>query len=273
MFGDDYDPGPIEVRREFIRLVEAFHEEHDFEHDCFKIIQKLDIPVDRGGKNFHVPLADGGHVISIEEGTVKSREVYTGWHELCHHIFQNVREGALKAYLDSYLPTNVDFSKNYEEELCHEGARVLQMPRAILSDIIENHGANPLAVFELSRVTGASHTAAMIRVARSLGIDMNAILLLQNGRVIASVSNAVRGKVYSTGNDFVLHSAHPLRVANFQPGKLEQFRSTIPFKSSQAKIPRHTLAAQDPRTGRILAFFTETPDLPTPTVQDSLFGG
>jgi Zn-dependent peptidase ImmA (M78 family) len=99
--------------------------------------------------------------------------LFTGWHELSHHLFKEAQNGDLEAFLFECTDGNHEKSRDLEENLCFKAAALLLMPTHILNEVVMQSSYSPIAVFELADRTGASIEAAMRRVIWSRSINIS----------------------------------------------------------------------------------------------------
>ncbi|MDV3351657.1 ImmA/IrrE family metallo-endopeptidase [Leptolyngbyaceae cyanobacterium CCMR0082] len=258
------DPSFLEIKAAFLDAVESFHKERGFTNDLFSITNELEIsihPLKPGisseeGSAF--TQVNGQKVILLKENLPESRKLFTAWHELSHHLFEYLRDGEFKAYLDDLLYGHPDWSTNCEEELCFESAALLLMPNHSVDDVISETGFSPLAIFQLSEKTGASYSAAIRRIVRRKNIDSNSIVMKPDGWILDSFSyGESRGK-YNIIPRFKVENDHPLLTTPFQPLEVEKFSAPIPFKGGQRSWKSKCMAAIDQDLRKVIAFFVKS---------------
>lgn len=259
----DQDPDFLNIRLAFLEAVEDFHRERDFTNNFFAIADELKISVENlnsenlseDGQAFTLP--SGKRIIRLRESISPRRKEFTAWHELSHHLFRILRDEEFKAYLDNLLYGHPDWSSSCEEELCFEAAALLLMPTHIVDETLDKTRFSPISIFELSKRTGASHSAAMRRIVRRKGTDCHSILMQADGQVLDSFEYGEKRGRYPIGANFKVEREHPLLTKPFQPLEVEKFSAPVPFKGGNRNWKSKCIAAIDQDSRRIAAFFID----------------
>lgn len=258
----DRDPDFQDIRKAFLSAVEEFHRERDFTDQFLSIAKELQISVktqaggldEEEGKAFTV---NDQRIILLKKSSSWRRRKFTEWHELSHHLFEILRGGEFKAFLDDLIYGNPDWRNSCEEELCFESAALLLMPNHVVDNVIDSVGFSPVSIFKLSQVTEASYSAATRRIVRRRGIDSHCILISVDGYVMDSFQYGDRRGKYSIGSGFRLEKSNPLLSRPFSPLEIEKFTAPVPFKRGNRNWMSQCMAAIDEEEARVIAFFLD----------------
>lgn len=247
-----------EVRDRFLEFIEDFHVQHFFERDFRILAKESEIKVCSSNQSKAFTRKDGQRVILVDMSTSDNRVVFTGLHEISHHLLRIALDGSLMAYLKEATYDNNDLGIALEEEWCYEAAAILLMPTHLLKDTVQNYGYSPLAVFQLADCTGASLPAALRRFVEAYTTDVHAVLIDNSAKAISSIAYGANRKKYPIGYDFRLESSHPLITAPYKPMCEERFEAPIPFKNGQRKWKSKVISAINHTQNRTLGFFLDS---------------
>lgn len=129
-----------------------------------------------------------------EHGRISSgRMMFSAMHELAHLLFLRLEGGALARIFNDRFGRFPQEYKRRLEGLCNDAASRLLMPNMLLKPTLNLYGHSPKAVLELSRVSGASHGAALRRVLRHSGHEVWGVLIRVVRRVVDGLTH-VRGE-------------------------------------------------------------------------------
>jgi Zn-dependent peptidase ImmA (M78 family) len=255
---EERDLSILEIEDTFLRFVESFHAENEYESNFISLAKDLKIHIkpSKTGLNEAFTL-DGQRVILMDFSVSPQRQRFTGWHELSHHLFDIAEEGNLKAFLRDCTYGQPDFCIALEERFCFKAAALLLMPTHILKGVQDRYGYSPLSVIELSNLTGASVQSSLRRVIWTYGIDVHAVLIDSNGYVLDSLAHGAKRGRFNVGFDFQIKSDHPLTQGGFEIDREKYFEAVVPFKRSTKPWKSRVIAAQIFQNERILAFFLD----------------
>jgi Zn-dependent peptidase ImmA (M78 family) len=247
-----------EIEEAFLRFVELFHSEHQYESNFVSLAKELKIRIrpSKTGLNEAFTL-DGQRVILMDFSVSPQRQRFTGWHELSHHLFDIAEGGSLKAFLRDCTYDQPDSCIAWEERFCFKAAALLLMPTPSLKKVQDRYGYSPLSVLELSNLTGASVQASLRRVIWNYSIDVHAVLIDSNGYVLDSLAHGAKRGRFSVGFDFQIKSDHPLTQGGFKIDHEKRFEAVVPFKRSTKPWKSKVIATQASQNERILAFFLD----------------
>jgi len=95
---------------------------------------------------------------------IPPRFLFKFFHELSHLLFLRLDGGAFQRALYRRYSTNPTGYELVLEGMCNAGAARLLMPDLLVKSALQVHGHSPAAVVSLSRISGASWAAAMLRL-------------------------------------------------------------------------------------------------------------
>lgn len=105
------------------------------------------------------------------------RVLFNTMHEIAHLALLTFEDGQLARALKERYGRHPFEHRRRVELLCNLAASRLAMPDVLLEPTLKVHGYTPRAVFELARVSGASHSAALRRIIRSGLLEVWGVLL------------------------------------------------------------------------------------------------
>lgn len=251
------DPDFRQLRLEFLRYIRRFHAQHSYTTDWRRICESLGIGIDRSSADFHGTFRKQS-LISVDASVSRTRQDYTGWHELCHHLCETADEGFRALLEDRY---GLDVARELEEDLCHEGAGILLVPDHVLEAGLRQHGYHPEAVFALTARMG-SVAACLMRLILSTDLDAWGLTMTPDGLVEFSCTSTQFSiwKGHRVEADHVIHQAWH--------GSVER-QAAIPYHSGSRVVKLPMRAAS--RGQRVVALFCRTfPTFPN-AHQGSLF--
>jgi Zn-dependent peptidase ImmA (M78 family) len=182
---------PPEIEEQFLEFVDKFHAEHGYERNFRILAQKLNISVANGQKDEYFTANDKPYIV-IDISNPINRQRFSGLHELSHYLFENAKDGELRAFLRSFPIMDSEISREIEEKLCNQAAAQMLIPSPIFKEVKSKHGYSPQSVFELSSKTEASLLASLRRLIFSYSIDVQAIIVDRNCKVIDSVAHGYK---------------------------------------------------------------------------------
>jgi Zn-dependent peptidase ImmA (M78 family) len=256
------DPLPSEIEERFLDFVDKFHAEHGYERNFRVLAQKLNISVANGQKDEYFTANEKPYIV-IDISNPINRQRFSGLHELSHYLFENVNDGELRAFLRSFPIMDSEISREIEEKLCNQAAAQMLIPKPIFDKVRDKHGYSPQSVFELASFTKASLSASLRRLLFAYSIDVQAIIIDCNCKVIDSVVHGSRRGRHNIGNDFVLPSTHPLSIMikDRSDKNIERFEANVPFKHSSTQWKSKVTASFSNSFNKTIAFFLdEYPD-------------
>ena len=118
------DPDYKAVKQEFLAEVRKFHAGVGFSLDWQQLCSDLGVLVRPGAKNQHFHF-EGKATITYSPLEVANRQLFTGLHELSHHLFAS-SEACFRDLLEDKYPE--DIARGLEEQLCDEAAGIMLIP-------------------------------------------------------------------------------------------------------------------------------------------------
>jgi len=254
------DPQPPEIKEKFLAFVNRFHAEHSYERDFRVLAHKLDITVKNGDKDEYFTTADEKPYIIIDISNPRNRQKFSGLHELSHHLFEIAEEGELRAFLRSFHNRDSEISREIEEDLCNQAAAQMLISKPIFDAVRDQYGYTPQSIFEIAKRTDASLQASLRRLVFAYSIDVQAVIVDRNCKVIDSLAHGQHRGKYKIGYDFILPNDHPLSnmIKNNSKEVEELFEAHVPFKSKQSKWTSKVMVASNYSLGKTIAFFLDS---------------
>lgn len=252
------DPLPPEIEEQFLEFVDKFHAEHNYERNFRVLAQKLNISVANGQKDEYFTANEKPYIV-IDISNPKNRQRFSGLHELSHYLFENAKDGELRAFLRSFPKIDSELSREIEEKLCNQAAAQMLVPKPIFEEVKSKHGYSPQSVFELARKTEASLSASLRRLIFADSRDVQATIVDHNCKVIDSIAHGSRRGKHNIGNDFFLPSTHPLSimVKDSSNKNVERFEANVPFKRSSTQWNSKVIASFNNSFNKTIAFFLD----------------
>jgi Zn-dependent peptidase ImmA (M78 family) len=250
---------PPEIEEQFLDFVDKFHAHHGYERNFRVLAQKLNITVTNGQKDEYFTTADEKPHIVIDISNPRNRQSFSGLHELSHYLFENAKDGELRAFLRSFPIMDSEISREIEEKLCNQAAAQMLIPSPIFKEVKSKHGYSPQSVFELSSKTEASLLASLRRLIFSYSIDVQAIIVDRNCKVIDSVAHRYKRGKHNIGKDFTLPNTNPLSIMikDRSNKNIEQFEANVPFKHSSNQWKSKVTASFSGLFNKTIAFFLD----------------
>jgi Zn-dependent peptidase ImmA (M78 family) len=254
------DPSPPEIEEQFLEFVDKFHAEHGYQRNFRILAQKLNITVTNGQKDEYFTADEKPYIIIDSLNPIK-RQMFSGLHEVSHHLFEIAKDGDLRAFLMSFK-MNSEMPRKIEERFCDKAAAQMLIPNPIFEEVKSKYGYSPQSVFELARKTEASLSASLRRLIFAYSRDVQATIVDHNCKVIDSVAHGSKRGNCNLGNDFVLHSTHPLSImvknrSNKIIEDTELFEATVPFKHSSTNWKSKVIATFNNSFNKTIAFFLD----------------
>lgn len=262
---EERDPNFFEIRDLFLKFVEDFHRENDYERVPEVVSSKLGLTIrevqhSQEGNTFTL---NDEKICLIETELPKARKRFTIWHEISHELFARASEGDLKAFLRDQ--NSDEKARSLEENLCDAGAALLLMPHPVYIRSLDRTGYSPLTVFELAEQTGASVNAAMRRLIYAHQTEIHAVWFeLHTGLILDAVAHGAKRGKYFIKPDFSISPQHPLRTSGYSHCDEERFSANVPFRNPSTQWTSKVVASA--RGQRVLAFFLDSFP-PDPKVQ------
>jgi Zn-dependent peptidase ImmA (M78 family) len=253
---------PPEIEEQFLDFVDKFHAQHGYERNFRVLAQKLNITVTNGQKDEYFTTADEKPHIVIDISNPRNRQRFSGLHELSHYLFENAKDGELRAFLRSFPKMDSELSRQLEEKLCNQAAAQMLVPTPIFAEVKSKHGYSPQSVFELAKKTEASLQVSMKRLIFAYSIDVHTVIVDRNCKVIDSLAHGCKREKYNIGNDFILPSTHPLSImiknkSNQIIEDPELFEANVPFRHRSTKWKSNVIASFNLYSNKTIAFFLD----------------
>ena len=191
-------------------------------------------------------------LLNRDQGVRRKR--FTGMHEIAHHVFKTADGGRFVKALQQLFPRSLEAQNDYEEVFVQLGGFQLMIPRPVFREICDQYEEDAKRAQMLAIRAGCSFAAAGQRIALAMERPVGGIVLNTQGEVLDFFVNEVK-KYLTAGRGFTIDERHPIRQKPFPPNEVEFFRSTIPYKHSQKKIPRHMQGLYDDKRGQTIIFF------------------
>jgi len=249
---------PPEIEERFLDFVDKFHAEHGYERNFRVLAQKLNISVTNGLKDEYFT-TDKKTYIVIDISNPINRQRFSGLHELSHYLFENANDGELRAFLRDFPIIDSEISREIEEKLCNQAAAQMLIPTPIFEEVKSKHGYSPQSVFELASKTEASLSASLRRLIFAYSINVQAIIIDSNCKVIDSVAHGIKRGKHNIGNDFILSSTHPLSIMikHRSDKNTESFEANVPFKHSKTHWKSKVIVNFNNSFNKTIAFFLD----------------
>jgi hypothetical protein len=238
------DPDFRQIRLEFLAYVRRFHQEHGYTTDWKQLCQQLGILIQAATSNQYVRLK-GNPIICYNADDPINRQIFTGLHELSHHLFATADEGFAALLKDKY---DEETAKKLEEELCNEAASLLLFPDHVLQGAVDKFGYGPETVFELTK-RPASRAAALMRLTKAQTFDWWSLVMTQAG----SIEFGCTTSRFGLRKNYVIERSH--RIHEAWHGPLE-IAAAIPYSSGKRNVKCLMRAGSDGK--RVVAFFAIT---------------
>lgn len=251
------DPLPPEIEEQFLEFVDKFHAEHGYERNFCVLAQKLNIPVTNGQQDEYFTANEKPYIVIDRLNPIK-RQMFSGFHELSHHLFEIAKDGDLRAFLRSFKMDS-EMPRKIEERFCDKAAAQMLIPTPIFEEVKSKHGYSPQSVFELASKTEASLSVSLRRLIFAYSRDVQAIIIDRNCKVIDSVAHGIKRGKHNIGNDFILPNTHPLSimVKDRSNKNIEQFEANVPFKHSSTQWKSKVIASFSNSFNKTIAFFLD----------------
>ena len=214
-----------------------------------------------GQKDEYFTTADEKPYIVIDISNPINRQNFSGLHELSHYLFENAKDGELRAFLRSFPKMDSELSREIEGKLCNQAAAQMLVPKPIFEEVRTKHGYSPQSVFELTKKTKASLQVSLRRLIFAYSTDVHAVIVGRDCKVIHSLAHGTRRGKYNIGNDFILPSTHPLSIVieniSNKMEETELFDASVPFNHSETKWNSKVLAHFNRSFNKAIAFFLD----------------
>lgn len=242
------DPDYKQVRREFLEYVRTYHESVGFSQDWQRLCQAESIHVRPSEHNLHSTLGSES-LITYDPRQPRNRLLFTGLHELAHHLFRSSEHGFDALLEDKY---DLGLARQLEEDLCDEAAGLLLHPDHEFAKVIAEFGVTPLAATFLHEERG-SLAAALMRLVLAMDFDIWGIVL-RDRRVEFSCTNTR----FNIGKDHIVEESHPVHEAIYGP---TERNAPIPYRSGSRRV-RTTMRAEARENRTVALFASRFPALP-----------
>lgn len=248
---------PPEIEEQFLEFVDKFHADHNYERNFRVLAQKLNIPVTNGQQDEYFTANEKAYIVIDRLNPIK-RQMFSGFHELSHHLFEIAKDGDLRAFLRSFKMDS-EMPRKIEERFCDKAAAQMLIPTPIFEEVKSKHGYSPQSVFELARKTEASLSASLRRLIFADSRDVQATIVDHNCKVIDSIAHGSRRGKHNIGNDFVLPSTHPLSIMikDSSNRNVERFEANVPFKHSSTQWNSKAMTSFNNSFNKTIAFFLD----------------